>query len=438
MNAKGISFLLVAVLTLSGIGLVFSSQSHSSGSETRFTPEIARGPITSDQTWDGTFYTTDIVIREGVTVNVTAGSTWRHPDNSYTYVEGTLIVEGTNENPVIIEELVTDQGWRGIHVNQTGKIIFQNFTITDLNSPETGLELRSMANRIENGSISGGQVGISSQLNLGGHSIENIDFYEQKNSAITLATNLYKTRIQGIRTFDVTVLGIGLGICQNVEISDVEIYRTIQFGVYMESLSSTETSDITVSNLTVMGKDTQPTMAGLAFTGFVTDIEFDEVVIDYCALGINIGTIPRSEISFDRLRIGNGVGKGIYQTAPEKGIDLTVSNSGIYSDPDIIDIRADDGNTTIDLIETYLKETSSIDIKEGGVVKIYWNADVQVVDGKGKPANVTREIFEDQGQQGKMCWYEIKLSGHTSGQVQEIVYHPDQSFTVPGYPPHIL
>ena len=148
-NAKAVT--IAAAIMLLSISLsIVPSPGEASGEGTRFIPEMATGDITSDQTWDGTFYTRDINIKEGVTVNITAGSVWKHPEDSYTNVEGTLLVEGTEENPVVIDELVTEEGWDGIGVAYTGRVIFQNFTMSGLANAATGITAVGFSSIVEN------------------------------------------------------------------------------------------------------------------------------------------------------------------------------------------------------------------------------------------------------------------------------------------------
>ncbi|MGA1792552.1 MAG: hypothetical protein ACMUHM_01240 [Thermoplasmatota archaeon] len=391
-----IPILLTISVLFSGLSIIGGSD----GSESApwFTPEIANGEITSDQTWNGTFYTTDIVIKEGVTVNITSGSTWRHPQNSDTYVEGTLLIEGTEENPVVIEELVSGQGWDGIKVSYTGRIVFKNFTMSGLADDATGITMVAYYCWIENGSIEGGRIGITAGETFGGHTMINLDFFEQSTSAISILGNLYPTLIKGVRTFDVGLYAIALIFVESVTLQDIALYRTQGIGLFLSSYSTSGSiSNIQVNNITIIGTDTSPSLYGIVFDIKMENIVMDGVDIDYCGLGLGIRSYPGSDVSINDLWIGSGVGKGIFQGNTNYGIDLKINDSSIQSVPDIIDLETEGSNTTVDFFDTYWTETSNFDVKGGGAVNVHWSSDVRVVDGRGEPADVGIDILDDEG-----------------------------------------
>ncbi|MGA1848477.1 MAG: hypothetical protein ACMUHB_03965, partial [Thermoplasmatota archaeon] len=416
MRNAGLTIIAAVVIMLSAHIVLFLAPDPVSGDGTRFTPEIARGQITTDQTWDGTFYTKNIVIREGVTVNITAGSIWRHPQDSFTFVEGTLLVEGTDENPVVIEELVSGQGWDGINVNYTGRIVFKNFTISGVDNGEAGITLVSASSWMENGTISGGGGGIVAGEAFGGHTILNVDFFEQRVSAISFIGNLYPTLIKGIRTFDTDLYAISIGMAESITLQDIEIYRTKGVGVLISAYQSGfTTSDITFNNVTIIGSETTPTAYGISFDQDLENIRMDDVDIDHCGFGVGIRSYPGSDASINDLWIGSGVAKGIFQGQTDHGLDLTITNSTINSSPDIMDLVPEGSNTTVNLIDTFWKESSNIGIEGGGTVIVHWSSDVRVVEGRGEPADVRIELFDDMGTS-------LYSRRRTDGVVKDIIF----------------
>ena len=95
-----LSVIIISVMVLGGA--VTSILTNGDEAAASRSPQY-KGELNADDTWSGEFFAENIKVPEGITLTIEAGTKVSMYRDNYFIVEGTLVLNGTVENPVIFD-----------------------------------------------------------------------------------------------------------------------------------------------------------------------------------------------------------------------------------------------------------------------------------------------------------------------------------------------
>ncbi|MCK5772299.1 MAG: right-handed parallel beta-helix repeat-containing protein, partial [Thermoplasmata archaeon] len=347
------------------------------GMETR-APNLVGGHISSDDEWDYHLLT-NVVIDPDVTITVPAGGQIWLPEDSFFYVEGTLIVNGVVRNEVEFALSGISGTYDGIVVNTTGNVIIRNATIVDAHQ---GVVLGGMPSLIENTEIHSGDEGIA--VTSSGNRIESCFIHHQNIAGIQFRTSTGPNYINKTEIDRIDGVGLGLDTTTGVYTQNLDVGDTDP-GVAVDDCSDINfiKSNIALSVETMF-------TTGIYLRGDTYDVYFNGLTINNFHLGVYFGTNHGSNVLFDNALIGPDVIAGVYMET-DNVMDAVFLDSSIDVSSEAVALDGQDGQTHINLINTSI-DGGSVVIAEGGWVNMSWLLDLNVIDGNGDPVDFNLKV----------------------------------------------
>ena len=351
------------------------------------------GNITSDAIWSGNKWFHDVTIDPGVTVTVNQGTVLNHYGDSYIWVQGTLIVKGTDRNPVIFGADTGFDKWVGITVNETGRAIIDNATLQNINVGSNALSLYGLSSIVRNSSMIGGSKAIYTDISNGGHYLEALTIKGQSFIALHITHNVDDMTVKDV---DITNVGWG-AICvsqsQNVTIEDV-ITEGGHYGYAPTGNSEFPGRNITFKNCIVDNRSAIGPAYGFWMENHIDNIEVISGSISNCDNGVYFDGLSNAGIRFEDFRIRSNVDNAIYGnsnanfSASFVNCDLGSSTNTVYTRSNL--------PQRIELINCTYSDLSDFDLGGDIIVNISYFTNVEVLDGNGDPTDANLQI-EQQG-----------------------------------------
>ncbi|MGA1792553.1 MAG: hypothetical protein ACMUHM_01245 [Thermoplasmatota archaeon] len=400
-------------------------------------PAMKKGHITSDENWYENisgYALENVVIEKGVTVTVGPGVPLWFFQNSFLYVDGTLIVKGHEGDVVEFKALITSTTWGQFQINETGRVDLQNFTVTDVGS-NVGIFLRGEDSVIKNGEVHGGFQNILLE-SKGGHLIENMDLYDATNFGISLNVNDRMCVARDIRIFNP-----GSGA-----IAAVQPNGTFE-GIYCENSAKSGlwiwpgTDNIVFREFKVTWSSFSPAGSGIlayGFGGAARDVLFEGGLIENCGFGVNF-VQSAIDIVFRNVLMDT-VNTSIFA---DTGIDVGASfiDCDLRGNELTISLDGSSSSQEVEFINTTWLDGSPLEIVNGAYLNISWYLDVMVTNGIGDPLNTELRIFPSGGgapirldlPKGRLEKFPIKES-RIWGGYRPVYYYNDYQFQPLDYP----
>ncbi|MGA1822223.1 MAG: Ig-like domain-containing protein [Thermoplasmatota archaeon] len=374
--------------------------SEADGSETR-APDIY-GHITSDTMWSGSKWFDDVIIDPGVTVTVQSNTELKHYNDAYIWVRGTLIVTGTERNPVIFGEDGSITTWEGITVNETGMAIFDNFTIREIGSSSNALNLYGQPCTIRNGMIIGGYRGIETGRSEGGHYIEGITITGVSNIGINILNNVKEMMVSDVTALNVHWGGIRTGSSSNVTINGA----TTDGGYYGYAISGVLAdpgSNITLIECNLYNRSAVGPTYGLWMEWNIDNINVIGGNIENCQYGIYFNAHEDAMLKFEDFVTRNTVENAIY-SIPSSAFSAEFVNCNLQSSAKTVFLSSALYPQRVELVNCSVSPLSAWDLTGDCIVNMSFYTNVEVQNGIGDPADVNLEIdhqdlgvvFDDQ------------------------------------------
>ncbi|MGA1820267.1 MAG: right-handed parallel beta-helix repeat-containing protein [Thermoplasmatota archaeon] len=391
MLRKGTILTLSVLLLLAGfLPLITNAEG---GPPTR-APALKKGHITSDENWFENisgYALENVVIEKGVTVTVGPGVPLWFFQDSFLYVDGTLIVKGLEGDVIEFKALIASTTWGMFQINETGRVDLQNFTVTDVSS-NVAVYVRGEDCVIKNGEVHGGFQNILLE-SKGGHLIENIDLYEATNFGISLNVNDRMCLVRNIRVFN-PGLGAIAAVQPNGTFEHIYCENSGNSGLWVWQRSR----NILFRDFEVTWTSFSPSGNGIYFYGISnepTKIRFEDGKIEKCGFGVYF-QFSALDVVFKNVRVLDSVNSSIYAETGTQ-IEATFIDCDLRGNEQTISLDGSTSSQSVEFINTTWASASPLDVINSAYLNISWYLDVLVTNGIGEPLNTELRIFPSGG-----------------------------------------